>query len=242
MTVVRCVGCRKYYDSDKYDVCPHCGEPPASDEEKRRKKKKEAETSQKRNDAREAFDEDDKETEMRPIDEEGAEETAEILQIDSFETAGGHKTSNDDDKTLGWFEMKTGGNDNIAKNDRKNSTPVVGWLVCVKGCHFGESFSIYVGRNTVGRNPGNRIVIPLDGAVSREKHIWITYDPKKRKFSVQPGDGANIAYVNASSILESIELKKNDILEIGESQFILIPLCDDNFSWENYINGEQSNE
>ena len=44
-------------------------------------------------------------------------------------------------ETVGYFEGSIG------------LEPVVGWLVCVKGNHFGEDFRLKVGRNFIGRAP-----------------------------------------------------------------------------------------
>ena len=62
----------------------------------------------------------------------------------SFEAAVRSAVSAADGKTIGFFSMGT----SAPQND---SEPVVGWLVCVKGKHFGESFQLAAGRNAVGR-------------------------------------------------------------------------------------------
>ena len=61
----------------------------------------------------------------------------------SFEAAVRSAVSAADGKTIGFFSMGT----SAPQND---SEPVVGWLVCVKGKHFGESFQLAAGRNAVG--------------------------------------------------------------------------------------------
>ena len=114
--------------------------------------------------------------------------------------------------------------------------PVVGWLVCVRGKHFGESFNISEGRNSIGRNETNKIVLAKDDSVSRVKHLWITYEPKKREFFVQPGEGSGLSYLNDDNIMESKKVAPYDKLELGKGLYILVPLCGDNFTWEDYIN------
>lgn len=138
------------------------------------------------------------------------------------------------DKTVGFF-YSAKSNENV-KEQNEISEPVVGWLVCIKGNHFGESFGIYAGRNSVGRSEGNRIVIKNEKTISREKHAWITYEPKKRKFYVQPGESSGITYLNGDDIMESHQLNSKDMLEFGEGQFMFVPLCGEDFSWEDYIN------
>jgi len=113
--------------------------------------------------------------------------------------------------------------------------PPVGWLVCIKGPHLGQCFYIYSGRNSIGRNPGNRILINLDGHVSREKHAWISYEPKKRKFNLQPGDGTGLTYLNDENILGPQEVKQGDKIEVGNTILLFVPLCGPDFSWEDYL-------
>ncbi|MCD8005852.1 MAG: FHA domain-containing protein [Oscillospiraceae bacterium] len=116
-----------------------------------------------------------------------------------------------------------------------STDPVVGWLVCVGGKHFGQSFNITTGKNSIGRDESNRIVLPLDNRVSRSKHALITYEPKKRNFYLQPGESSGLTYLNDDYIDESKILRAKDIIELGESKFIFIPLCDESFTWEDYI-------
>lgn len=140
---------------------------------------------------------------------------------------------NDSGKTVGFFS--TG----IVDNQNEGiSEPVVGWLVCIKGNHFGESFNIVAGRNSVGRSGENKIVFSRDNTVSREKHAWITYEPKKREFFVQPGESSGLSYLNGDNIMESKKLSSHDELEFGDGKFIFIPLCGENFTWEDYITKE----
>ncbi len=116
--------------------------------------------------------------------------------------------------------------------------PVVGWVVCIKGPHFGESFNISSGRNSVGRNKTNKIVFHKDDSVSREKHAWIIYEPKKREFFIQPGDSSGLTYLNGDTILESKKLQTNDVLEFGRGQYLFVPLCGDRFAWDDITDRE----
>lgn len=116
--------------------------------------------------------------------------------------------------------------------------PVVGWLVCVKGKHFGEPFAISAGRNSVGRMPTNKVVLSKDNTVSREKHVWITYEPKRREFFIQPGESSGLAYLNDENIMETRKLTDRDMVEIGDGKYMFVALCDSRFSWEDFIGKE----
>ena len=116
--------------------------------------------------------------------------------------------------------------------------PVAGWLVCIGGKQLGKDFKIVTGRNSVGRNSSNYIHLENEESVSREKHAWIFYEPRKRQFYVQPGESSGLTYVNDDTVLESRQLKHGDILEFGDTKFIFIPLCSDGFTWNDYITKE----
>ena len=156
-------------------------------------------------------------------------------------------SASNDGKTMSYFSMVSSAKTNneapesrstANKNTSSASDPVVGWLVCVKGVHFGESFYIGTGKNAIGRNSDNKIVLWADNSVSRVKHALIVYEPKKRQFYIQPGDSSGLTYLNDEYITESKLMKKHDVIELGESKFVFIPLCDDVFSWEDYISKE----
>ena len=143
-------------------------------------------------------------------------------------------------KTMSYFSTVTSGGD--ANKESKPSSnrpvdPVVGWLVCIHGEHFGESFNIGAGMNSIGRNDTNRIVLNRDQSVSREKHALITYEPKQRKFYVKPGDSSGLTYINDEYITETNMISSRDMIELGNSKFIFIPLCGENFTWEDFIEG-----
>lgn len=135
-------------------------------------------------------------------------------------------TAADDGKTLGFFRS----------NAQTLNEPVVGWLVCVKGKHFGECFELKSGRNSVGRNDDNKIVIRDDFSVSGSKHLWIVYEPKKREFFAQPGESSGLSYLNGDNIMVPQKMQAYDRLEFGTGLYVLVPLCNERFSWEDYLN------
>lgn len=163
-----------------------------------------------------------------PVAETVAPEIKEEKPKESLEAAVRNAVSASEGKTIGFFSMGT-------SETSIKSEPVVGWIVCIKGEHFGESFNISAGRNSVGRAPINKIVISNDNAVSREKHLWITYDPKHREFFIQPGESSGLTYLNDESVMEYRKLKAKDIIEFGKGSYIFVPLCDKDFSWEEYL-------
>ena len=146
----------------------------------------------------------------------------------SLQNAVLESVDEDDNKTIGFYGLRRP--ENVTGTD-----PVVGWLVCVKGPHWGESFSIYAGRNTVGRNASNKIVLKKDNTVSREKHAWITFDSRGGQFTIQPGESRGMTYLNGETVFESKPVGRSDKIEFGDGVYILVPLCGEDFSWESYI-------
>lgn len=116
-----------------------------------------------------------------------------------------------------------------------NMEPCAGWLVCVKGMYFGRNLPIYAGKNSIGREESNRICLKGDMSVSREKHSWVMYEPKKREFYVIPGEGSGLTYLNGENLMAATELSPYDKIEIGDGLYMFVPLCCDKFTWEDYM-------
>lgn len=122
----------------------------------------------------------------------------------------------------------------------KNSTEEVGtntllsgWLVVVSDEGKGVSHSLTFGMNTIGREKGNHIYINNgDNSISREKHAIIIYDYQNNLFFIKHGDGQYLSYLNGEVLLDTKELKANDIVKVGNTKLIFIPLCSESFIWE----------
>lgn len=114
----------------------------------------------------------------------------------------------------------------------KGVEPVVGWLVCIEGEYYGESFNLKMGRNFIGRAQSMDIVLAKDNSVSRDKHAIVLYEPKKREFLAQPGDSRSLFYLNDEVVLMTEKLKKGDVLTLGNTKLMFIPCCGPDFAWE----------
>jgi hypothetical protein len=112
--------------------------------------------------------------------------------------------------------------------------PVVGWLVVIEGPGRGKSVTLGYGMNPIGREPGNRVILPFgDMQISRTKHATVTYDPRGRKFFIQHGESSNLTYVGELPVLSPVELKSGDIIRLGDTTVLkFIPLCGDEFNWD----------
>lgn len=164
----------------------------------------------------------------------GVEKPKSSEQPSSLLEAVKKSSASNEGKTMSYFSAATS-QSSAQSAPRPCAEPVVGWLVCVGGCNFGQCFNISAGKNSIGRSEENRIVIPDDNGISRIKHALIVYEPKKRNFYLQPGDSSGLTYLNEDYITDSQKLTAHDMIELGDSKFMFIPLCGEAFSWEDYM-------
>lgn len=134
----------------------------------------------------------------------------------------------DEGKTIGFYS-------DVMAEQNVSIEPVVGWLVCIKGDAFGKSFTLKSGKNFIGRDRKMDVALVGDKSVSRQCHAIILYDPKSRMFLVQPGTSRELFYLNDKVVLGVEAVQSNDVLSIGKTDLMFIPLCSAQFSWEEQI-------
>jgi hypothetical protein len=108
---------------------------------------------------------------------------------------------------------------------------VAGWLTCCEGVEKGRDYRVRFGNNLIGRAPNMDIVL-ADESVSRDSHCFIIYDYKHNNFVIQSGTSHGLVYRNNHLVTASEELVSFDVLEIGNSKFVFVALCGENFKWE----------
>ncbi|MCD7847419.1 MAG: FHA domain-containing protein [Oscillospiraceae bacterium] len=122
-------------------------------------------------------------------------------------------------------------------DDSRNSSydseidPVCGWLVCIDGPEKGTDFRIHAGYNYIGREIGD-IHISNDMQISREKHAMVAYSARSNSFVFGPADGRNIVYLNNEEVYAPTKIKAYDVIEIGTTKLLFVPLCSEQFSWK----------
>ena len=109
--------------------------------------------------------------------------------------------------------------------------PAVGFLVCISGPHRGADYKLVAGRNFIGRVAAMDVSLADDDTVSRESHALVTYDSKHNRFSLSPGQGRGITYCNDEQVEMVHPLNAYDIIEVGKSRLLFLPLCGDQFQW-----------
>lgn len=124
-----------------------------------------------------------------------------------------------DNRTVGEFKRKLG------------YEPVVGWLVCVEGPEVGKDYRLYGRINTIGRAEDNDVVLAQEHTVSQKNHVRLAYDARHNNYQLIPGDGSNVTYLNDEPLYVPQKLNAYDVLEMGETKLIFVPLCNDRFCW-----------
>jgi hypothetical protein len=113
--------------------------------------------------------------------------------------------------------------------------PVVGWLICLRGAYVGESFPLKPGQNCIGRSLHMDVPLLDEESVSRDTHSIIIFEPIHADFYVSNGRGNSLTYLNHNVVMQPEKLKSYDILRFGKCEYLFMPLCSDQFSWDTYI-------
>lgn len=224
-----------FYDQDKFAACPHCAaiEEEMDDETQTLDEQTMSiyENPPEEMGRTQTEDEEPVTIPADPVDVPQVEiprteprrpepETMGTVQERVFREIQPEPDYDDDPVTVGLF------------GDPHEPRPVVGWLVCIKGEMYGQSFPLHAGKNFVGRGANMDVVIRGDRSVSRDKHAIIIYEPRRREFIAQAGESRELFYLNDEVVLSMDKLKNHDVLTIGRTDLMFVPLCGEDFSWE----------
>lgn len=109
---------------------------------------------------------------------------------------------------------------------------ITGWLVCIKGELEGTVYELKSGRNTIGGTQAQDIVLAEDDQVARGCQMVVTYDPEARSFVANAGTTRELSYLNGQVVLFNQEMHNRDILQVGGETLLFIPLCGEDFAWD----------
>lgn len=206
MTLVKCPN-GHYYDSSRFgNNCPHCGMSGAASigADQTTVPLNIPDAPQPANEVTEPL------TVSQPVVSQPANVTA--------------PTVSDDDRTLPVTA-------DMLDGMVEKPAPVVGWLVCTDGVNKGTDYRLHQGRNFIGRSPEMDVCILGDNTVSRSSHAIVVYDPRSNVYLAQPGSSKELFYVNDKLVLNPVELKAMDLLNIGDTKLMFVPLCGEQFHW-----------
>lgn len=115
--------------------------------------------------------------------------------------------------------------------DGKTVAPTVGWLICTKGSMKGRDFRLHNGWNYIGADEKMDIRIrdpKVSGYMAR-----VSYDNRGKMFYIAPSDqSTNLTYCNDEPLLSPKALKIYDVIAMGDTDMIFVPLCGEHFNWE----------
>lgn len=118
--------------------------------------------------------------------------------------------------------------------ENKAFNPTVGWLVCTEGPERGKDYHIKAGINEIGceEDPEVDIAIKGDSLISRRYHAEIQYDPEDNVFYLIQKKNAAVK-VNDVNVKRPTRLNPYDMLQLGETKLLFVPLCSEKFQWPN---------
>ncbi len=155
----------------------------------------------------------------------------------STQVFGGQGASSDKTKVFGnksagnnqqqdFSRTFIGGMDSSSSNEDGKSveaTPrstrrIVGWIISYTLDAMGVDYRIYEGNNSIGREPGNSIIVAKDTTIS-SKHANILY--KTGKFWIRDEMAANGTFLNGEEleIGKAYELNDSDLIKISNTIF-----------------------
>lgn len=110
--------------------------------------------------------------------------------------------------------------------------PVVGWVVCTSGGDKGRDWRLVAGKNLIGRDAAMQVALTGDTTVSRERHAIISFEPRRKVFSLLPGDSRGLVYHNGDEVMAPVILAAHDRIELGKSTLVFLPFAGDSFGWD----------
>lgn len=123
-------------------------------------------------------------------------------------------------------------NDSFVNNKVNRSyTPVCGWLVGISGEKYGYSFELLASDNSIGSGKSNDIIISDDSYLCEKNHAIIIFDTSQNLFYVNIMNSEGAVYINNTEVKENMYIDYMDVLQLGGSSYMLVPLCRDGFTW-----------
>ena len=105
------------------------------------------------------------------------------------------------------------------------------FLVCIDGPMTGASFVFQENRAIIGRQKNYEIALFRDNTVSRSPHAILSYMKENYRYTVSQGDPEKRVSVNGTFINEETELKMYDVIGIGQTRMLFMPVCSEKFAW-----------
>lgn len=244
MRVIQCEH-GHYYDADKYEECPTCQKKKKTEISNEEQKKQNKELDIKTNlinfdelneckDATIISQPEQQEMELMSHPHDGKTQVNFGQAVQTAQTVTSIQDTvrpQDDGKTQVGFGGHIMQSEPIVQDPsqerayhNRHDGPVVAWVVAVDGPHKGESFELYTKKNYIGRNKNVIVNLYLDNTVSRTSPLGIVFNERKNEFKAIINDSDQVVYINDDLLLETTELHENDIITVGQSILLFVPL------------------
>ena len=105
------------------------------------------------------------------------------------------------------------------------------FLICIDGPMTGASFVFQENKAIIGRQKNYEIALFRDPSVSRSPHGVINYTKDTLTYTISKGDPEKKVSVNGTFIEQDTVLNMYDIIGIGQSRLLFLPVCSEKFSW-----------
>jgi hypothetical protein len=122
--------------------------------------------------------------------------------------------------------------DGPEKREFRRGETLVGWLVCIAGADRGRDYPLYGQRSALGREMGMQIRIDGDAKIAAVNHAIVTYEPGPNSFSLASGDSNSNTYLNDRFVSGVVALKAHDVIDVGDTKLLFVPLCGELFRWK----------
>ena len=109
--------------------------------------------------------------------------------------------------------------------------PVTGWIVCIEGPSKGRDYRITAEKNYLVGEEGMDMQISGGYDTAKRNHAVFVYDPQSRSTLLFQGNAHGLVYLNDELVYKPKALLPHDIISIGKSKFLFIPLCGEHFEW-----------
>lgn len=106
-----------------------------------------------------------------------------------------------------------------------------GWLIRLDEPERGREYRILAGYNFLGSDAAADICISGDPGISPQRAAVLGYDAQMSLFSFGPCGGHLPVRVNGTMILDAVILNAYDVLTVGDTRLLFLPLCGKQFNW-----------
>jgi len=111
-----------------------------------------------------------------------------------------------------------------ADRSRQDAVLPAGWLVCVRGPHYGQDFRLYEGRNHMGREDAMEIPLTKDISVSRVQHATLLFSRQENVFALaETRLSQNPVYLNGRVLRGQRRMAAYDVIALGATELMLVP-------------------